>query len=51
MYQKIKSFITGKTSDLASAEKEIFICLEILEIISFQSKKQLINIFKTYKKN
>ena len=46
-----KFFITHKTSDSVSDKKEIFICLEFLGKISFQSKKQLTEIFRKCKKN
>ena len=46
-----KLFITCKTSDSVSDEKEIFICLEFSRIISFQSKKQLIETFRTCNRN
>ena len=45
-----KLFITGKSSNIISNKKEIFICLEFLGKISLQSKKQLIDIFRTCRK-
>ena len=42
-----KLFITCKSSNNISDRKEIFICLEFLGKISQQSKKQLIDIFRT----
>ena len=42
-----KLFITCKSSNTISDRKEIFICLEFLGKISQQSKKQLIDIFRT----
>ena len=46
-----KLFITRNTSDSVSDKKEIFIFLEFLGKIPFQSKKQLTEIFRTCKKN
>ena len=46
-----KLFITRKSSNTISDKKEIFICLEFLGKISPQSKKQLIDIFRTFRKN
>ena len=46
-----KLFITRKTSDSVSDKKEIFIFLEFLGKIPFQSKKQLTEIFRTCKKH
>ena len=46
-----KLFISSKPSNNASDKKEIFICLEYLGKISLQSKKQLIEIFRTCQKN
>ena len=46
-----KLFIIRKTSDSVSDKKEIFIFLELLGKIPFQSKKQLTKIFRTCKKN
>ena len=45
-----KLFITRKSSNTISDEKEIFICLEFLGKISLQSKKELIDIFRTCRK-
>ena len=44
-----KTFITYKTSDSVSDKKEIFICLEFLGKLLFQSKKQLNEIFRKQK--
>ena len=46
-----KFFITHKTSDSVSDKKNIFICSEFLGKISFKSKKQLTEIFRTCKNN
>ena len=46
-----KLFITRNTSDSVSDKKEIFIFLEFLGKIPFQSKKQLTEIFRTCKKH
>ena len=45
-----KLFITRKSSNTISDKKEIFICLEFLGKISLQSKKELIDIFRTCRK-
>ena len=45
-----KLFITRKSSNTISDEKEIFICLEFLGKNSLESKKQLIDIFRTCRK-
>ena len=44
-----KLLITRQTSDSVSDKKEIFICLKFLGKISFQSKKQLTEIFRKQK--
>ena len=45
-----KFLITHKSSKSISDKMEIFICLDFLGKIPLQSKKQLINIFRTCRK-
>ena len=45
-----KLFITRKSSNTISDKKKIFICSKFLGKISLQSKKQLIDIFRTCRK-
>ena len=46
-----KLFIPARLSNSVSDKREIFICLDFLGHISLQGKKQLVEIFRTCKKN